>query len=587
VIDESPDIILLKDWDGRFLLGNTALARLYGTTPEQLVGKDDGAFNPNREQVDFYLENVRAVMRGGRTQIVEERSTNAETGEVRHFHSIKKPLHGPAGEPRILVIAHDITDLRRAYRVIEERERSYAYAMEAAGEGIWDWDIDAGTVTHNRRWCELLGYASDTLVHPIDAFADRLHPDDRDEVMGLLDQALAGVGSYEHEHRMRHPDGSVLWVLDRGRVVERAPDGRPLRMAGTVTDISSRKHNEFVLALATDALAHANAELERKVAERTADLARANEALARLARRDALTGLPNRLAVDERLHEEARRQPGERGTGCAVLMIDIDFFKPINDTHGHATGDEVLALVAGVLCRHGARGGLRVALRRRGVPRAAARHRPRRRAHGRREAAHRRRRHGASGGRQDHRLDRPGDGRAVHRRAGGRGGAGRRRALRGQAQRPQPAGDRAVAEHPLSRAPPRGGKKMAASRAAESAVRTEAVTSSEVRSRRTAPGGPPIHSVKGSGCMPKPSSRFLIWRSSFSSSLCRLARPSSSIRRKASGSTPRAGEGARASSASPSSVRWRRTTRWSALVRSLRISPEVSSRSTMFEVVDW
>ena len=58
--------ILLKDWDGRFLLGNTALARLYGTTPEQLVGKDDGAFNPNREQVDFYLENVRAVMRTGK-----------------------------------------------------------------------------------------------------------------------------------------------------------------------------------------------------------------------------------------------------------------------------------------------------------------------------------------------------------------------------------------------------------------------------------------------------------------------------------------------------------------------------------------
>jgi diguanylate cyclase (GGDEF)-like protein len=104
-----------------------------------------------------------------------------------------------------------------------------------------------------------------------------------------------------------------------------------------------------VLSLATDALANANAKLEHKVAERTADLARANEELARLARRDALTGLPNRLAVEERLRAESLRRSARRGTACAVLMIDIDFFKPINDTHGHATGDEVLAQVARLL----------------------------------------------------------------------------------------------------------------------------------------------------------------------------------------------------------------------------------------------
>jgi diguanylate cyclase (GGDEF)-like protein len=120
-------------------------------------------------------------------------------------------------------------------------------------------------------------------------------------------------------------------------------------MAGTITDISARKHNNFVLSLATDALANANAKLEHKVAERTADLARANEELARLARRDALTGLPNRLAVEERLRAESLRRSARRGTACAVLMIDIDFFKPINDTHGHATGDEVLAQVARLL----------------------------------------------------------------------------------------------------------------------------------------------------------------------------------------------------------------------------------------------
>ncbi|MCP5224332.1 MAG: diguanylate cyclase [Thauera sp.] len=349
VIDESPDLILLKDGDGRFMLCNAALAHLYGTTPEQLVGNDDAALPGNTGRIGLGLESVRAVTYGDSVQIVEESALHAETGELRHFHSIRKPVLGLADEPCMLVIAHDITALKRAHRAIEERERSYAHAMEAAGEGIWNWDIEAGTLTHNRRWCELLGHAPDTFVHPIAAFSDSLHPDDRDEVLTRLDEALAGTGSYEHEHRLRRPDGSMVWVLDRGRVVERAPDGRPLHMAGTITDISARKHNEFVLSLATDALANANAKLERKVAERTADLARANEELARLARRDALTGLPNRLAVEERLHEETLRRPARRSSASAVLMIDIDFFKPINDTHGHATGDEVLAQVARLL----------------------------------------------------------------------------------------------------------------------------------------------------------------------------------------------------------------------------------------------
>jgi diguanylate cyclase (GGDEF)-like protein/PAS domain S-box-containing protein len=349
VIDESPDIILMKDWDGRFLLGNRALATLYGTTPEGLVGKDDGHFNPNREQVDFYLENVRSVMRSGQTQIVQESSTNAETGEVRHFHSIKKPLTGPDGEPRILVIAHDVTDLQRAHEVIEHRERSYAYAMAAAGEGIWDWDIPSGTVVHNGKWCELFGFDTSHLIHCIDEFVALLHEDDRETVEQALKAALAGEApAYEHEHRMRRKDGSVFWVLDRGRVVERDDSGQPLRMAGSVTDITERKRVEQMLLQTRDALAQSNAMLEQKVADRTAELARANSELTLLARRDALTGLPNRLAANERLHEEFARMK-RSGTGYAVLMMDIDHFKAINDTHGHAVGDGVLRHTAELL----------------------------------------------------------------------------------------------------------------------------------------------------------------------------------------------------------------------------------------------
>lgn len=348
VIDESPDIVLLKDWDGRFLLGNMALATLYGTTPDQLVGKDDGHFNPNRDQVDFYLENVRSVMSSGRTQVVQEASTNADTGETRYFQSIKKPLKGPGGEPRILVIAHDVTDLQRAHQVIEERERSYDYAMAAAGEGIWDWDIRRNLVTHNAKWCDLLGFAPNELQHPIEVFSALLHEDDRAVVTAALERALGGSGDYHHEHRMRRKDGTVIWVLDRGRVVERDDAGQPLRMAGCVNDISARKRDEQALRQATEALAGMNARLEQMVAERTAELAHANADLRLLARRDALTGLPNRLAGNERLLDEFMRMKRSLEP-YAVLMMDIDHFKTINDAYGHAAGDEVLRHVAKVL----------------------------------------------------------------------------------------------------------------------------------------------------------------------------------------------------------------------------------------------
>jgi len=348
VIDESPDIILLKDWNGRFLLGNAALANLYGTTPDELVGRDDGHFNPNREQVEFYLENVRSVMRGGTTQFVQESSTNTETGEIRHFHSIKKPLRGPDGEPRILVIAHDVTDLQRAHKVIEERERSYAYAMAAAGDGIWDWDIRGGLVTHNASWCALLGFPLTDLQHPIEVFAAQLHDDDRATVLGAIESAMAGSGRYRHEHRMRRTDGREIWVLDRGEVVERDADGQPIRMAGCVTDISARKHDEQALRKATEALAEMNAHLEQKVAERTEELARANAELRMLARRDALTGLPNRLAGNERLADEFVRMK-RSSEPYTVLMMDLDHFKSINDSHGHAAGDAVLRHVADLL----------------------------------------------------------------------------------------------------------------------------------------------------------------------------------------------------------------------------------------------
>ncbi|MEW6446020.1 MAG: putative bifunctional diguanylate cyclase/phosphodiesterase [Pseudomonadota bacterium] len=120
VMDENPNIIILKDWDGHFLMANRGLAELYNTTIENLIGKTDGDFNANAEQVRFFLENARSIMRDGKTRVVMEESTHAETGETRYYRSIKKPLRGADGEPCVLITASDVTDLHLARQQIRQ-----------------------------------------------------------------------------------------------------------------------------------------------------------------------------------------------------------------------------------------------------------------------------------------------------------------------------------------------------------------------------------------------------------------------------------------------------------------------------------
>ena len=258
VIDENPGIILLKDWDGRFLMANRALARLYDTTPEQMIGKDDGAFNPNLEQVEFFLQNVREIMRKGRTEVVLESSTDARTGEIRHFQSIKRPLTDAHGRPSILVIAHDITDLRRAQLRIEESETRLRHVMEATGEAVWDWHIPSGQLVHNTLWHRMLGFDDSGPGATMEGFIRCLLDEERDEIMAALQTAIQSGDRYMHEHRMRRADGRIIWVLDRGAVVERDHAGNPVRMIGSFSDITERKRIEEELRLATRAAQRAN-----------------------------------------------------------------------------------------------------------------------------------------------------------------------------------------------------------------------------------------------------------------------------------------------------------------------------------------
>lgn len=246
-IDESPDVILLKDAEGKFLLCNQTLAQLYGTTPQAVVGKSDGDFSATPEQDAFFRENVKTIMRAGTTQVVMEESTDDRTGETRFFKSIKKPFKDKQGADCILVIAHDVTDIRTAQAKVEASERQLRYALHAAGEGLWDWDIASGQLKHNGRWYDLLGYSASDMTGTVADFFRLLHPDELPEIEERIQLSLKSGVPYHHEHRMLHQQGHWIWVLDRGEVVESAADGQPLRMVGSFSNIQHRKQVEFDL----------------------------------------------------------------------------------------------------------------------------------------------------------------------------------------------------------------------------------------------------------------------------------------------------------------------------------------------------
>lgn len=211
--------------------------------------------------------------------------------------------------------------LRQQHRMdkqLADNEERWRLALEAAGDGVWDWDVAANRVVFSTGWKAMLGYAPDEIKNDLDEWRKRVHPDDMARVMQDIGQHFNGnAATYFNEHRMLCKDGRWKWILDRGMVITRAPDGSPLRMVGTHTDIDSRKHME--------------------------------EILVSLATTDALTGICNRRSFMEKLENELARIKRYPDICASVLMADIDFFKKINDTYGHATGDAALKHFAKLL----------------------------------------------------------------------------------------------------------------------------------------------------------------------------------------------------------------------------------------------
>ena len=193
---------------------------------------------------------------------------------------------------------------KRAQEGLKESEERYALAARGANDGLWDWNLLTGVIYFSARWKAMLGYQENEIGDKPEEWFDRIHEADRDRVKEELAAHQQGLAPhFESVHRMRHKDGTYRWMLSRG-IATRDSSAKPVRMAGSQTDIT-----------------------EGKVS-------------------DPLTGLPNRLLFVDRLDRLMKHAKRHTASSFAVLFLDLDAFKMVNDSLGHLIGDQLLLGVA-------------------------------------------------------------------------------------------------------------------------------------------------------------------------------------------------------------------------------------------------
>jgi diguanylate cyclase (GGDEF)-like protein/PAS domain S-box-containing protein len=197
---------------------------------------------------------------------------------------------------------------------LHDREQQLQLVLDASQLGFWDWDLVKNKVIRNERWATMLGYHLNDIEFTVKQWVDFIHPDDQAMAYQSIQDCLAGTSPvHSIEYRMRTKDGQYKWILDQAQVVERDVNHNALRMCGTHTDITERKLME--------------------------------EQIRHQALYDGLTQLPNRYLFEDRLRQAMMKS---KRTGCygALMFLDLDNFKPLNDQYGHAVGDLLLIEVA-------------------------------------------------------------------------------------------------------------------------------------------------------------------------------------------------------------------------------------------------
>ncbi len=314
ITDNTPALIGYVDHDLRYRYANATYTEWFGTRPEEMLGRSlrevvgEAAFAARAPYISEALAgreaNFEIVLDGSgfnrcvHTRYVPDRRAD---GSVAGFY----------------VLASDVTALKESQEQLRESEQQLSLALEGSELALFDWNIRTGDVFLSEKWSVMLGGKPELTRTTFAALEEITHPDDKARVRQTVLDALKGVTSHSHaEHRVRTNGGGWIWVQSHGQVTARDPAGYATRMVGTNADVTERKRAEQ-------------------------ELAESRAALERAAWYDALTGLPNRNLLADRLDQVLARSRRSRQL-LALFYLDLDGFKAINDSMGHAAGDELL-----------------------------------------------------------------------------------------------------------------------------------------------------------------------------------------------------------------------------------------------------